>query len=123
MLGLPANFADLDEAAQLTLLTKSVGKLKNHQRLVAASQLDPLMKSRARQGIAQYIHYMGLGFRPAAHHQLLIDGLEEITRGTLDRLMVMLPPGSGKTTRQLCFPHGTWASTDQQHHRRQPPRN
>jgi hypothetical protein len=105
MLGLPANFSDLDEEAQLKLLTRSVGKLKNHQRLTAASQLDPLMKSRARQGIAQYIHYMGLGFRPAAHHQLLIDGLEQITRGEIDRLMVFMPPGAAKSTyTSVVFP-------------------
>jgi predicted phage terminase large subunit-like protein len=105
LLGLPQNFAELAEPEQLAMLTASLKKLKDHQRLTVASRLDPLMRSRARAGMAAYIHYMGLSFRPAAHHQLLIEGLEEITRGTLDRLMVFMPPGAGKSSyTSVVFP-------------------
>ena len=38
------------------------------------------------------------GQTPAAHHRLLIWELEEIADGENDRLMVMMPPGSAKST-------------------------
>ena len=37
------------------------------------------------------------GFEPAKHHQLLIDRLQRIARGEIDRLAVFMPPGSGKS--------------------------
>ena len=42
---------------------------------------------------------------PAPHHLLLIDALEEVSAGTVDRLMVLMPPGSAKSTyASLLFP-------------------
>lgn len=38
------------------------------------------------------------GFAPAAHHRLLISELEAIARGDNDRLLIMMPPGSAKST-------------------------
>lgn len=38
------------------------------------------------------------GQRPAAHHRLLIERLELVSRGEIDRLMVLMPPGSAKST-------------------------
>jgi hypothetical protein len=35
--------------------------------------------------------------RPASHHCLLLQQLDAISRGTIDRLMVLMPPGSAKT--------------------------
>ena len=35
---------------------------------------------------------------PAAHHRLIIDGLEAVERGEIKRLMVIAPPGSAKST-------------------------
>ena len=44
-------------------------------------------------------------FNPAAHHQLIIDHLEGLERGDFDRLMIMLPPGSAKSTyASVLFP-------------------
>lgn len=39
-----------------------------------------------------------LGQTPAAHHRLLIRELEAVARGETDRLMVLMPPGSAKST-------------------------
>lgn len=39
-----------------------------------------------------------LGHAPALHHQLLLRALSAIGRGTIDRLMVLMPPGSAKST-------------------------
>lgn len=38
------------------------------------------------------------GQAPAAHHRLLIRELEGLAMGRWDRLMLLLPPGSGKST-------------------------
>ena len=38
------------------------------------------------------------GFAPAAHHRLLIRELEGLANGRWDRLMLLLPPGSAKST-------------------------
>ncbi len=35
---------------------------------------------------------------PAVHHRLLIAKLEAVSRGEIDRLMVLMPPGSAKST-------------------------
>ena len=39
-----------------------------------------------------------VGFSPAAHHALLLGELEAVSRGDVDRLMVLMPPGSAKST-------------------------
>ncbi len=45
------------------------------------------------------------GFEPAAHHRLIIEGLEGLARGDYDRLGVFLPPGSAKSTyASVLFP-------------------
>jgi predicted phage terminase large subunit-like protein len=42
---------------------------------------------------------------PAAHHLLLIERLERVARGEIDRLMLLLPPGSAKSTyASMLFP-------------------
>lgn len=38
-----------------------------------------------------------LGYKPAAHHKLLIKYLERVARGEIKRLMVFMPPGSAKS--------------------------
>jgi hypothetical protein len=34
----------------------------------------------------------------AAHHRLLLQRLDAVSRGDIDRLMVLMPPGSAKST-------------------------
>ncbi len=38
------------------------------------------------------------GFKPAAHHRLIIRELDAVARGETQRLMLFLPPGSAKST-------------------------
>jgi hypothetical protein len=38
------------------------------------------------------------GFKPAAHHRLIIEKLEQVISGDIDRLMIFAPPGSAKST-------------------------
>ena len=45
------------------------------------------------------------GHRPAAHHRMLLDRLALVGQGAIDRLMVLMPPGSAKSTyASLVFP-------------------
>lgn len=39
-----------------------------------------------------------LGQTPARHHRVLLDHLEQVTLGNIDRLLVLMPPGSAKST-------------------------
>lgn len=46
-----------------------------------------------------------LGQSPAAHHRLLIDRLQRVADGEIRRLMVLMPPGSAKSTyASVLFP-------------------
>lgn len=45
------------------------------------------------------------GFVPAQHHEILLDRLEAVERGDIRRLMVLMPPGSAKSTyASILFP-------------------
>lgn len=47
----------------------------------------------------------GQALVPARHHLALIDALEEVARGRVDRLMVQMPPGAAKSTyASVLFP-------------------
>lgn len=44
-------------------------------------------------------------YAPAAHHRLLIQELHALTEGALDRLLILMPPGSAKSTyTSILFP-------------------
>lgn len=46
-----------------------------------------------------------LGQKPMRHHRLLLDNLERVERGEIERLMVLMPPGSAKSTyASILFP-------------------
>jgi len=40
---------------------------------------------------------------PSTHHKLLLDQLDRVARGDIDRLMVLMPPGSAKSTYALAY--------------------
>jgi hypothetical protein len=50
------------------------------------------MESWSKECLAEF------GFEPARHHLFLIEKLEEVVAGKIDRLMVFMPPGSAKST-------------------------
>jgi len=41
------------------------------------------------------------GIRPSAHHRLLLNKLDLVTQGKIKRLLVLMPPGSAKSTYSL----------------------
>jgi predicted phage terminase large subunit-like protein len=59
----------------------------------AATEL--LSRRRTRQSLIEWSR--ACGYEPAAHHRLLIEKLEAVSRGEIDRLLVAAPPGSGKS--------------------------
>lgn len=52
---------------------------------------------RAYSSLADYTHWI-TGLAPAQHHHVMCEGLEAIERRELDILIIMLPPGSAKST-------------------------
>lgn len=52
----------------------------------------------AQRSLARFIEFRRAGYAPAKHHLLLIDALEKVARGEIERLMVCMPPGSAKST-------------------------
>jgi predicted phage terminase large subunit-like protein len=63
-------------------------------RSEAAKEL--LSRRSIRRNLIDWCRYCG--FEPARHHRLLIDKLERVTTGNLDRLAIFMPPGAAKST-------------------------
>lgn len=57
-----------------------------------------MARKQAQTSLARFIEYRQAGFEPAKHHLLLIEALEAVERGEIERLMVCMPPGSAKST-------------------------
>jgi predicted phage terminase large subunit-like protein len=72
--------------------------LQNLQQRLLNAELEVQRRLKAQTGLAQFIEYRDAGYKPARHHQLLIDNLEAVERGDIERLMVCMPPGSAKST-------------------------
>src|SRR6476620_3684333 len=73
-------------------------------RSVPCGQARPISSSLIDW--AKWIVAQG-GQCPVSHHRLLLQQLDAISQGTIDRLMVLMPPGSAKSTyASLLF--ATW---------------
>jgi predicted phage terminase large subunit-like protein len=57
-----------------------------------------MARREARRSMVAWMKYRGSPFEPALHHRLIIAELERIESGANDRLMLLLPPGSAKST-------------------------
>ncbi len=53
---------------------------------------------QAQRSLARFIDHRQAGYSPAKHHKVLIEALERVERGEIQRLMVCMPPGSAKST-------------------------
>src|SRR6185369_3044755 len=72
-------------------------------RKEAATEL--LKRRLARKSLPAFIDYLDFGFAFAAHHRLLMSELEAVEIGKTERLMVLMPPGSAKSTyTSILFP-------------------
>src|SRR3981081_981682 len=67
------------------------------------SQPVLLQRRATRTSLTEWARFCG--FEPAAHQQLLIEKLEAVSRGEIDRLLVCMPPGAAKSTyTSVLFP-------------------
>jgi hypothetical protein len=67
--------------------------VSNVTRLELAKELQH--RRQIRRSFAAWCRFCG--YEPAAHHRLLIDKLEAVAAGRIQRLAVFMPPGSGKS--------------------------
>jgi predicted phage terminase large subunit-like protein len=68
---------------------------------------ESLTRQTLRQSLLAWANEVlsGTGQVPAPHHQYLITELDSLTRGQNDRLMILMPPGSAKSTyASILFP-------------------
>jgi predicted phage terminase large subunit-like protein len=78
--------------------------LQNLERYEALLLRQDLLLS-AKVSLKEFISTLDIGFSPAAHHLLLIDALEALSAGDIERLMIFMPPGSAKSTyASILFP-------------------
>lgn len=67
--------------------------------------MELLKRRKARKSLPAFIEYLDFDYVFAAHHRLLMAELEEVERGNTERLMVLMPPGSAKSTyTSILFP-------------------
>lgn len=59
--------------------------------------LRTLHRKQANASLLSFIEQVSTEPAPARHHRLLIEKLEAVERGEIKRLMVFMPPGSGKS--------------------------
>lgn len=62
----------------------------------AAQEL--LNRRKARRSFADFCRYVAMEEPPAKHHMLICDAVDQIVDGDLRRVMIMMPPGSAKST-------------------------
>lgn len=85
--------------------TQQTSRTRNSpiSRQQAAKEL--LARRGARKSLPSFIDYLCLGYSFATHHRLLMQELEAVERGEITRLMVLMPPGSAKSTyASVLFP-------------------
>jgi predicted phage terminase large subunit-like protein len=72
--------------------------------------LETAKRRSIRRSLTEWCRYCG--FEPAAHHRLLIEKLEAITAGDIDRLAIFMPPGAAKSTyASILFPPWAFAQS------------
>ncbi len=65
--------------------------------------LERKARNESRRSLTEWCRQCG--FEPAAHHRIIIEELEAVVRGDVDRLALFLPPGSAKSTyASILFP-------------------
>jgi hypothetical protein len=87
-----------------TVVSKATGKIKNDARVRQKQQADAAI-AMAHDGLGAFAVLSYPKFELATHIRLIIDELERLERGEIDRLMIFMPPRHGKSllTSQL-FP-------------------
>lgn len=66
----------------------------------ACARYEVALRTSVRADLSAWATYVMArsGQSPAAHHLLLLSYLAKVSRGEIDRLMILMPPGSAKST-------------------------
>lgn len=68
-----------------------------------------LQRRSVRKSLGAWCRFCG--YAPARHHELVIKQLERLTRGSIERLAIFMPPGAAKSTYgSILFPAWFFAS-------------
>ena len=61
---------------------------------------ESVLRDRIREDLVDWATNVmaDSGLTPSAHHRVLLNSLNLVTKGTVKRLMVLMPPGSAKST-------------------------
>ncbi len=87
----------------MTSSTVCAGRGSGRLALLAERRLREAVRSNLEDWARVALASNGHG--PAAHHRLMMSELERVARGEDDRLMLLLPPGSAKSTyASVLFP-------------------
>lgn len=71
--------------------------------LVQQAQHELLLRHKLRRSLCAWAR--AVGYDPAHHHVVLLRALQRVARGSVQKLMVMMPPGSAKSTyASVLFP-------------------
>src|SRR3990167_4904974 len=60
-------------------------------------QQELARRELSRRRLLDFIKYNFEGYEANWHHRKIVDALERVERGELDRLMIQMPPGHGKS--------------------------
>lgn len=71
--------------------------LSDQEQIELLMLLEARNAEKAQSDMAEYAR-LTIEVEPAKHHQLMIDALQEVEAGLWDFLLVMMPPGSAKST-------------------------
>ena len=72
---------------------------------VLAEKPELLTYTLAKNSLKYYVPVISYEPPPAHHHKILIEALDEVSKGKLTRLMVFMPPGGAKSTyASMLFP-------------------
>lgn len=71
--------------------------MKNLQLSPQQAAIELLRRRRARKNLIDYARYTNRAYRPADHHELIAEKLEQVESGEIKRLMIFMPPRHGKS--------------------------
>lgn len=75
--------------------TSATPNLSESSKREIAAEL--LRRRQARKSLLAFTEYTNPDYDPAVHHKLIIEKLEAVERGDIDRLMIQMPPRHGKS--------------------------
>ena len=101
-IGIPMQSDSTPPASQMN---KSLGLERFLQGLSPSAMVQALDREMVRRSLTEWCRRCG--YVPAKHHRLIINKLERVARGEIDRLSLFMPPGSAKSTyATILYPGG-----------------